>query len=495
MGTRWPSGELPTQTGARHGVLFFFGAWILLLWPLAVNQAPFYFGDSPSYLRGGAFGFDTGLAILRQQWQALVGTAPSAGFGGGDQRALVDSAIAESGGMRSVIYSLMTYVLRAPGHSLSALAIAQAGVVAMVMAMMRSLIAPLSRIGPSLAVAAAIAFLTSAAWYAAFAVPDIWAGVTIAASLALTLYLDQLKSSARVLLVLIIALGITVHGSHLLVALSVLGAGAAAHFWLSGFTRKDLSRKIAWFASPPLLAMAALLTTSYAAFGETSLAPKRYPMLLARSVADGPGAWHLRDHCATEHYAICEIFGPNPPRNVRMFLWAEGGVRYRASPAQMERIRAEESLIIRRAAREHPIEQATISIGNALRQMITFGVKGLNFGEELSGDSRRTKVMRVRPDRPTLREIGDASVYLSFGASLLMLLVLRRRLKASEVAALSVVAIGLLSNAAVCGILSGVTDRYQGRVAWVLPMLAGFILLRLWSERSDPPGPPQPLRR
>ena len=97
-----------------------------------------------------------------------------------------------------------------------------------------------------------------------------------------------------------------------------------------------------WFGSPLLLAVVALLGTSYAAFGEWSLAPKRYPIGLARSISDGPGYWYLRDHCATEHFAICEIYGTNPPRKVNDFLWGPNGVRYRATPEQMERIRAEE---------------------------------------------------------------------------------------------------------------------------------------------------------
>jgi hypothetical protein len=44
----------------------------------------------------------------------------------------------------------------------------------------------------------------------------------------------------------------------------------------------------------------------------------------------------------------------------------------------------------------------------------------------------------------------------------------------------------LLANAAICGALSGVTDRYQARVAWLLPALAFAIAARLWSGRSKP---------
>src|SRR5437016_1172050 len=63
---------------------------------------------------------------------------------------------------------------------------------------------------------------------------------------------------------------------------------------------------------------------------------------------------------------------------------------------------------------------------------------------------------------------------------------IRRRLGSIDKAAIAVAAIGLLANAAVCGILSGVTDRYQGRVAWVLPALGFIILARVWGTKTRP---------
>jgi hypothetical protein len=92
----------------------------LLLWPLAVNGSPFYSADSASYLRGGAFGFNAGLLFLQQWWQSIVSTA-SAVTAGVDPKAAVASAVAEAGGVRSLIYSVTTYLLRFPGNSLLAL--------------------------------------------------------------------------------------------------------------------------------------------------------------------------------------------------------------------------------------------------------------------------------------------------------------------------------------------------------------------------------------
>ena len=65
----------PTVRSIRE-ISTFLIALVLLLWPLAVNGAPFYSPDSASYLRGGAFGFDTGFLFLQNWWQSLVITPP-----------------------------------------------------------------------------------------------------------------------------------------------------------------------------------------------------------------------------------------------------------------------------------------------------------------------------------------------------------------------------------------------------------------------------------
>ena len=484
-------GTSPTQrTGDRftwrsEGLVFAV-TLLLMLWPLAVNRAPFYSADSASYLRGGEFGFNTGLLILDHWGQSLFAGSGSA-VAPSDPKAIVAGAIAESGGARSLIYSVVTYILRAPGISLMALAVTQAAAVVLVMSFLRRLMVPASTVREGLVIGAGLAFLTTAAWYAAYAMPDVLAGVTIAGSLVLTVFFDRMTVPARVALVLLVAACTTTHGSHLPIALGTLTAGAAANFWLQRGSVVAWLRTALWFASPLVLAVIVLLSASYAAFGQASLAPKRYPIQLARSVADGPGAWYLRDHCAIEHYAICEVFGPNPPRKVGEFLWGPNGVRYRASPEQMERIRAEESTIVRRAAMEYPLAQIGRSIRNTARQLIQFSPDDLVFGGRMVG-KEDPSITQVRPDQPGLKTVGTVIVYASFVTNILLLVAVRRRLARIEVAAIAVAVVGLLANAAVCGILSGVTDRYQGRVAWILPGLTLIILARLLSNRGQPPA-------
>jgi hypothetical protein len=42
-----------------------------------------------------------------------------------------------------------------------------------------------------------------------------------------------------------------------------------------------------------------------------------------------------------------------------------------------------------------------------------------------------------------------------------------------------------LINAAVCSTFAGVYQRYQARVAWIIPLCLAFYVCRLLNERSE----------
>lgn len=464
--------------------MVFLVTMLLLLWPVAINRAPFYSSDSASYVRGGELGVKTGRSIV-ERWLPPAAEPSAPADSAADPKAIATDAVSRSGGARSAIYSVAAYLLRAPGDSLLALVILQAGAAAFVISCLRRFLAPESGLSPALGACAAIALLTSASWYSAYAMPDILAGIAISASLILTIFLERIPTGLRIALVLLIAFAIAAHGSHLPIVVASLAAGVIAGSRSGGPAGTPIVRRAAWSAAPALLAIAAMLGASYVAFGELSLAPKRYPIQLARSVADGPGAWYLRDHCASDHYAICEVFGPNPPRTVRDFLWSDHGVRRRATPAQMDRIRAEEGTIVRRAALAYPAQQIGRSATNVFLQLLEFGPRDLVFGLNMPG-SEGSSPLQAADDRPRLKAFGKILIYASFIGSLLFLAGIRRRLTRLELAVLSVVATALVANAAVCGILSGVADRYQGRVAWILPAVTAMIWLRIRGRRDQP---------
>lgn len=457
---------------------------LLLLWPLSLNWHPFYVADSASYLRGGEAGVNTGLQLLHESWQWLFGSpAPPGGKADGGVSAAVAAKIGQAGGTRSLTYSLLTYFLRFPGHSLLALVLFQAAAVAALVLLTQRLMAPDATRPWQFALMATLALLTSAGWSAATAMPDILAGVVLLGSIALTLFLERLALFERIGLVLLLALGISAHASHLPLAAAAFATGGALRFYFRKPHRAEAIHDALWIVSAPLLALAALFTLSYAGFGTASVAPKHYPFLLARSVADGPGLHYLRAHCATEKYAICEIFGTDFPTTTRKFLWEQGGVRYRATPEQMERIRAEEWTIVRNAAAEYPMLQFRSSMSNFLRQLGSFGLGKVDFRAALvKGPSGRVDLVEVTEDRPRLRAWMTYVFYAAFAASLAIIVMLRRRMPKLEGGALLIAAVGLVSNAATCGIISGVADRYQARVAWIIPLLAVMLMARIKSR-------------
>jgi hypothetical protein len=149
----------------------------------------------------------------------------------------------------------------------------------------------------------------------------------------------------------------------------------------------------------------------------------------------------------------------------------------------MERIRNEEWSIVRNAAAEYPMLQLGSSAKNVLRQFGSFGLGKVDFRAALVvGPSGRVDLVDVTEDRPRLRTWFSAIIYVVFAASLAILVLLRRQLANIERGAVLLVGVGLASNAAICGVLSGVADRYQARVAWAIPLLAMLILLRIRSE-------------
>ena len=468
-----------TPSAWKREVILWFLTGLVLLWPVFLNAGPFYETDSASYIRGGKFGVETAVAMV-SQWEA----APPSRAAAQAPRENVDHAIANSGGARSAIYSVVAYLLRWPGNTLLLLVVAQALAASLVICCLRRVITPEARLGTAIAASVALAALSSVAWYSSYAMPDILAGIGICAALLLTLFFQRIGVVMKVALVLLIAFCITAHASHLAIIAVTLAAGAIASWWLGDAASGERIGGIAWSASPVLLAVVTTAATSYAAFGEMSLWPKRYPIQLARSVADGPGAWYLHDHCATDHYAVCEVLGPNPPRDVLEFLWGPHGLRHKATPDQMDRIRAEEATIVRRAALAYPVFQIRRSATNAAEQLIDFGPE-LLFGTRMLGTGQEITPTPVAPDRPGMRAVARILIYAGFAASILFLVAVRRRLSRPEVAALAVVGIGLVTNAAVCGMLSAVAARYQGRVAWVLPALAVMILLRIAAARDS----------
>jgi len=210
-----------------------------------------------------------------------------------------------------------------------------------------------------------------------------------------------------------------------------------------------------------------------------SFAPNRIPVLLARSIEDGPARWYLQEECrAVDRYAICELFDQMPD-NVWEVLWAPDGIRT-ATPEQMARIRAEETEIVLAAARRYPVQQGEALVRNTLYQAVLLGTGELLPMPAGAPDATLYELAPVTSDNendPAL-QLFDWIIPVF---TVLAFLVLAWRLATGRVQSFLVEAVvmvlfALLVNAAVYGGLSAPVDRYQARLAWLIPALLALDL-------------------
>jgi hypothetical protein len=185
----------------------------------------------------------------------------------------------------------------------------------------------------------------------------------------------------------ITSFAVTVHPSvpPLALGLAVLAVGVLLARGRLGIQRVRWAW--AWLVIPPLLGFIANIVIGYVAFGDVSVAAKRFPTALTRSVVDGPARWYLEKHCATDHYAVCEVFGTKIPSTVNDFLFYKWGLNGRATPEQMDRIRDEEAEIVIRAALEYPGYEAYNLSRNVIFQLAKFDLGNSRFKERLAFDA------------------------------------------------------------------------------------------------------------
>jgi hypothetical protein len=467
---------------------------LLLCWPMLLLGGPLLFFDTPRYIYGG----EAAVGMLLQLAADLVGAAGDAageGAAGGGLRAIA----AQAGALRSVPWSIFAY--------LAALPFGPVGIAVVQNAIILVLFLPLlggAAVRPrDAAIAAAgMALLTPLPWYGSYVMPDILAAAVILYGVLLAGPIDRLRPAEQLALGLLAAFAILSHHGHLPLAAAVLGAalglrlvrGWLAGGWLGGGWLgggRQAGRAVILAAGPPALAVMATLAGSAAVLDGPSVAPRRLPILLARSIEDGPARWHLEEHCATERYAMCEIFEAIPT-NIAEVLWEDQGLSRIASTEQMQRVREEEPVILWRAFKEYPLQQSWSLARNTARQLVLVGGDDLAGGRIVQTPEGRLEV-RLAPDAGRAAIDGFAMLWAAsaIAAALwIAALAVRGRLARSEQDMAVIVAVGLVANAAIFGGLSAPVDRYQARIIWLVPALAAaFWLSRRGSAPALAPSP------
>ena len=447
---------------------------LLFSWAIILYGKPAYFDDTAGYLSGGEKIFQRLFELLGFGAGGPAVGGAGGGTGGGDGGG--------TSAARSLPYYVLTYLFSAPHKSLLLLGIFQSAVAAFYVVLHCRL--ENLRTGPIIVLGAVLALATPVALVTAFTVPDVFAVPIIGGITLLALRFERIAPLLRIGLVLAVGMSISTHVSYPPLALVMTGAALA---WLASANRRAIAGAFpgALLAGLPLvLALAVTMVGGLVTFGEASVAPKRLPLVLARSMSDGPGRWYLEKTCPTKHYAVCEIWPDgNFPRYLGPILFQDGGILRVATDEQLERIREEEPEIVYNALQAYPMFQVKKSLSSVGRQIVTFHPFEINFDRQIYRDADGT-LRTSKAERhlgPAIR-FNDLLTYVLVPLSALLLLVAvplmpRRRLPTALLCAL-----GILANLVICAVFSAVASRYATRVLWMLPLLAA---LYAWAPLRD----------
>lgn len=473
----WKSQVPVTSASHMSRLLVILALAFALTWPAWINGSPLLFPDSGRYIEQGETALK-GLASLLER----PNEAPTGSDAKDEQR--LDAAAAGISFVRSLGYSTFAYLSSLSPLGFYGVVLAQSLIVAGLIALLVERDA--SATGPAwICAVSACLLLTPLPFFASYLMPDVLAAIPILVGLLIVRGLDDVGWPAFLFALGVATFAALSHYGHIPLALAV-GMGALV---VLAFQSRLTPSAVVLAIAPALLALGLNAASSQVAFNEASVAPKRLPILLARSIADGPGLRYLEEACPERGYAICEIFESGIPSNLQVLLWSEEGLVGGATPEQRRRIREEEIEILGNAFLAYPVQQSWSLGRNALLQLGMIGTRDFSWGH-LEYDDKGVLKQQV-----TGREGFGLLALIHIGSTLgaiglIATFALRDRLSIGqrEREMLAVAVLGFLVNAAIFGGLSAPVDRYQSRVIWIIPLLAALFWLARSGRRETAGG-------
>jgi hypothetical protein len=440
-----------------QSILLFLIEVVMLCWPTLINRgAVIVFPDTRSYYVAGRAAVVKGLTLIRP--------AQSAAPTGGDDP--LESAIQKARAVRSVFYSMVTYLSGQLGTLWFAI-IMQAMIVALLLRLMFDLLHPHRPRWHVTTFISILALLTTASWVVSNAMPDVYAPIAILATITTIVLWDRCSRAQRFVLFIIIAGSAIMHLTNPPTVAAVLAVGLLMH-------RKAIWQERARFlavSSAVVIALMATLAVSVIGFKQWTLAPNAPPFLLARSLDDGPGKLYLREHCPQIGLVMCNHLDRLDVGDDD-FIWHDNGVYSSVPLEEAALLRKEDKRIYVAAALEHPWMQFAAIVENSLQQLGLFTLCEYmipSYGYADPNNPPDEFTLYIRPSDPSWQNLLAIPEYAIVIAALGYAFGGSRRPVDREI--LWLVLAAVIANAVVCS-FSISAPRYEARVIWLVPMIA-----------------------
>lgn len=364
-----------------------------------------------------------------------------------------------------------------------------------------------------------ITTLTSLPWFVGQISPDIFSSILYLALIVYALTYKHISDLNAFFIAAVIILSICVHSANLIIGAITF---MAIIFWflINRHSWRDWKKYFVVVSMSFFSAVVFIIISNIWSHYGVTLNPTSKVFVLARVIEDGPGLKYLRSICKNTELKTCaslplleqakavEIQNPNSKdpelKNLvaSAFLWG-GGL---SASGGIFVVNAEAGSIIKESIKTYPLEELAALIRNMGNQLITFSV-----GEQLNSTlkldlmnqffsskfpSLYSSYLNSNQSLEKLRAITQFlnpiyfyvvifSLILVFNSCILF----SRRNFPSDNLFLAVYGLlfFLAANALVTGGLSGVFDRYQSRVIWLLPAISILLLIGLFnlSKSSD----------
>jgi hypothetical protein len=329
-----------------------------------------------------------------------------------------------------------------------------------------------------------LAALTAAPWFASQLMPDFLASVLVLAVVLLGLDgragAPRLAAAERWVLSALVVLAAASHLSHLALLLGLLACVPLVRL---ACRLRPWHRGLVPVGVATAATFALLVASNAAMWGQAVVSPYGAVFPLARLLASGPAQQWLAAHCPDPAISLCAQQGRFDPDSDRILwledspLWAEGD--HTVMTPQARRIvagtlREFPGAVAAQALRDALAQAGMVWIGDALTsQHLEQNVLN-NIERHLPHEAAAFRASRQFTDR---LGIIDALNPVIIGTVLLAIVVLAWRLREKHlVAATLLVLLALAGNALICGATSKPNARYQARIAWLLPLMAGVAL-------------------
>jgi hypothetical protein len=337
-----------------------------------------------------------------------------------------------------------------------------------------------------------LAALTSLPWVTSQIMPDVFAGALFLSAFLLA-FAGQLGMRRRIALALVMMISVAAHSSLFPMAALFLVALVLLKLidrWVYG--QRPRWSVVVWLLAPIFAAGFWTANQNHKMGLGFRLSPSKNTFMLATLFSNGLAMDFLRANCPSRPFISCRYLS-NPPRDSQNFLWGHPLVH------DLEGHEDEMEAILYGAIAAHPGRFAVSALQQTLLQLAalrTGAAMQLDVGADwnLLGDIFTTlprdlhPFMISRQFNEHLYRLTEAvapihtAIFWSSVAGCLLFAWTGRFTRVNKflVAAIAF----LVFNAAVCGAVSEVFDRYQSRVAWLMPLCLIAYVCCLLRERN-----------